>query len=291
MLVAHVEQAGVWLVKGGMSHVATTIADLASSFGAELRYGETVTEIGVKNGKVHDVRLDSGQRLEAEAVVLNADVSALTAGLFGADAQKAVRSPGVKDRSLSAVTFELAARAKGFPMVRHNVFFSSDYAAEFEALVGRKQLPSEPTIYICAQDRDDQSGEGPNAPERMLFVMNAPATGDIHTFSQEEIERCVDTAFSQLARFGLSVDRTSGAMNVTTPTDFAQRFPATGGAIYGRASHGWTASFRRPGCRTRIPGLYLAGGSIHPGPGLPMAALSGRMAAESLLSDYASIRM
>jgi 1-hydroxycarotenoid 3,4-desaturase len=65
-------------------------------------------------------------------------------------------------------------------------------------------------------------------------------------------------------------------------------FPATGGALYGQASHGWAASFRRPAARTRLPGLYLAGGSTHPGPGVPMAALSGRLAAASLLQDLPS---
>ena len=75
------------------------------------------------------------------------------------------------------------------------------------------------------------------------------------------------------------------ATQVTTPADFNRMFPATGGALYGRSSHGWTASFQRPGARTRIPGLYLAGGSTHPGPGVPMAALSGRSAAASLIAD------
>ena len=65
-------------------------------------------------------------------------------------------------------------------------------------------------------------------------------------------------------------------------------FPATGGALYGQASHGWAASFTRPGSRTRLQGLYLAGGSTHPGPGVPMAALSGRLAAASVLQDLRS---
>jgi 1-hydroxycarotenoid 3,4-desaturase len=75
---------------------------------------------------------------------------------------------------------------------------------------------------------------------------------------------------------------------VTTPQQWNQLFPATGGALYGMASHGAMSAFRRPGSRTKLPGLYLAGGSAHPGPGVPMAALSGRLAAESVKADLVS---
>jgi hypothetical protein len=84
-----------------------------------------------------------------------------------------------------------------------------------------------------------------------------------------------DATLQRLATCGLRI--LSGAAGVvrTGPQDFAQRYPATGGALYGTASHGWMASFKRPGARSQLPGLYLAGGSAHPGPGVPMAALSG----------------
>ncbi|MFN3613964.1 MAG: FAD-dependent oxidoreductase, partial [Rubrimonas sp.] len=62
-----------------------------------------------------------------------------------------------------------------------------------------------------------------------------------------------------------------------------------GGALFGRTVHGPWATFRRPGARSAVKGLYLAGGSVHPGPGVPMAAMSGRLAAAVLLADRASI--
>ena len=77
---------------------------------------------------------------------------------------------------------------------------------------------------------------------------------------------------------------------VTAPRDFHRLFPATGGSLYGPAVHGSMASFRRPGARTKVPGLYLAGGGTHPGAGVPMAALSGRLAAASLAEDLARSR-
>ena len=92
---------------------------------------------------------------------------------------------------------------------------------------------------------------------------------------------------SRLERCGLEL-REQAPSIVTTPADFHRMFPGSGGGLYGPASHGWMASFRRPAARTRIPGLYLAGGTTHPGPGVPMAALSGRLSASAVLADLDS---
>jgi 1-hydroxycarotenoid 3,4-desaturase len=164
------------------------------------------------------------------------------------------------------------------------VFFSDDYASEFRDIFKNHSLPGDPTVYVCAQDRIDA---GAGETERLLVLANAPAHGDERELTPEELDRCETNVFNQLRRSGLEI--TQASMMRTTPADFSKLFPATGGALYGRATHGWAASFRRPGSRTRIPGLYLAGGGVHPGAGIPMAALSGQLAAQSVLSDRASI--
>jgi 1-hydroxycarotenoid 3,4-desaturase len=241
------------------------------------------------NNRVSGVRLRSGERVDADAVVVNADAAAVAQGLLGAGITYAVPRAPVASRSLSALTWAISARASGFALARHNVFFSADYAAEFAAIFRRGELPGAPTVYVCAQDRDGADAGDRLARERMLCIVNAPANGDTRRFTPSEIEQCEERTFSLLTRCGLVLQRDSRNTVITTPAEFAAMFPATGGALYGRASHGWRASFQRPGARTRIPGLYLAGGSTHPGPGVPMAALSGRMAAASVLSDLASM--
>jgi len=179
------------------------------------------------------------------------------------------------------------AETTGFPLVHHSVFFSKDYAAEFTALAAGR-LADAPSVYLCAQDRDDDGALRVDGRERVQIIVNAPATGDGAPPSPAEIDLCTQRMLDSVSRAGLSLDLGASAV-LTTPNDFETLFPSTGGALYGPASHGWAASFRRQGSRTAIPGLYCAGGSTHPGAGVPMAALSGQLAVDCLLRDRASM--
>ena len=324
MLVAHVESEGVWLVEGGMQRLADALAALALELGVRVRCNAAVREIVVRGARARGVVLASGEVVEADAVVCNADTHALASGRFGAlGGVVSPTRPG--QRSFSALTWALRARTGGFPLLRHTVFFSGDERAEFDSL--RRGLPEAPTVYVCAQDRHAQDGgaqgrgaqdggargrgtrdwgtqdgsAGENdarldaladAPERLLCLVNAPATGDANPPTEKEIARCEQATFDHLRRCGLELEPASTpslALGTTTgPAQFEALFPATGGALYGPSSHGWAASFRRPGARSKVAGLYLAGGSTHPGPGVPMAALSGALAASAVMEDLAS---
>jgi 1-hydroxycarotenoid 3,4-desaturase len=290
MMAAHVEQMGVWRVDGGLSRVADEVAALAARCGATVRCDTNVTGIVVSSGRASGVRLANGEVVDADVVVYNGDVAALGSGRLGVDVATAADQVPRVARSLSAVTWSMAATTSGFELGRNTVFFSADYPAEFETLFRHRRLADRPTIYVCAQDRDDRgtldTAPRPDIGERLLILVNAPADGDLRPLEAEEIARCQTATFASLNRFGLTTKPI--ASTTTTPADFAAMYPGSGGALYGRATHGWAAAFQRPGPKTSVPGLYLTGGSAHPGPGVPMAALSGRLAARTALKDLGS---
>ncbi len=285
MLVAHVEQEGVWLVDGGMHQVAQALARVAAGLGVDLRYGTQGAEIKLAAGRAAGVRLADGETIKADAVLLNGEPTALAAGLFGQAATRAAQPIPFAQRSLSAMTFTGLANTSGLPLLRHTVLFSDDYRREFDEIAAAR-LPTEPTTYVCAQDRTDQDAPPDTTPERLLVLVNAPAAGNGHSFSQQEIERCTEGMTGLMQRCGLQVSFTEPPIR-TMPAEFNRLFPASAGALYGPAVNGGMASFKRPLSRTKLPGLYLAGGGTHPGAGVPMAALSGRQAALSILQDLA----
>lgn len=289
MLIAHVEQDGVWRVKGGMARVAEAMAGLAQRQGATLRFDCPVEEILVTGGKASGVRLASGERLEADAIVFNGDVSALGQGLLGSVAKRAAKPVAPHNRSQSALTWCVTAKTKGMALAHHNVFFSSNYRREFDDVFRARGLPESPTIYVCAQDRGDDCVPHKGDLERLLILINAPADGDLRPLRDDEILRAKQATWNLMAACGLEIEE---ANTVTTaPDGFNALFPASGGALYGRANHGMMASFARPGAKSKIAGLYLAGGSVHPGPGIPMATLSGRLAAQQVLADLAAHKL
>jgi 1-hydroxycarotenoid 3,4-desaturase len=285
MLIAHVEAQGVWKIAGGMNALANALAMVAQKNGAQLRYGSAVRRVCVRSGQVTGVELVSGEKVAARAVVCNADPAALASGLLGAQADRAVRAMPIRKRSLSALVWLVHAQPSGFALDHHNVFFSRDYPREF-AQIGSGQTPSEPSVYVCNLDHGEPTSGG---AQRLQIIVNAPANGDSKHYSAREKDQCTANMLRTLTRCGLSLPP-EFRHQLLTPNDFSARFPATGGALYGRASHGWAASFLRPGSRTAIAGLYCAGGATHPGAGVPMAALSGRLASEAVLSDHISIR-
>lgn len=272
MLVAHVEMQGLWRVEGGMIRLPEALEALARRHGARFRFQARVRHILVSGGRASGVMLADGETIAAAAVLLNADPAALAGGLFGAEAAGAAEKLPPQRRSFSAITWAMRAEPGSIPAA-HTVLHADDAVAEYAELGYRARLPARPTVTLWAED------------EGLLAMVSAPARADSRPLPAEAVAACGDRIAAALRRVGLAMP--DGERVVTTPADFDRMFPGAGGALYGPAAQGWQAAFARPGARTKLPGLYLAGGGVHPGAGVAMAAISGRLAAARIIEDRA----
>ncbi len=269
MMISHIEQMGVWQPRGGIAAVVAAMAEVARGHGAVLRLGAEVVDLRIEAGRARGVVLAGGELLQADAVIGNADAAAIAAGRLGQAAARVVPELPASKRSFSAITWAVAAT--GLPA--QSVFLPDDPTAEFTDLHFRARLPAQPSVQLAA----GEAGATAMVP--------APARADTRPLGRDAIAACGRAASALMARAGHNLNLEDAVP--TTPDLFAQTYPGTGGALYGQAVHGWAASFARPGASTKLPGFYLCGGATHPGAGVAMAAISGRLAAERVLEQRA----
>jgi phytoene desaturase len=277
-VVPFVEQRyGGWYLRGGLRTLADELARRVLAHGGSIRTGVGVSRIDTAGGRATGVRLADGGRIAADVVVANADAAHVYRDLLPRPA--AARRLGRAVPSLSGFVMLLGVRGRTPNLAHHNVLFPASYDAEFDAVFGDPAAPvADPTVYVSAPD---DPAIRPDGHEAWFVLVNAPRHGtgpgavdwSSATLSGSYAERVLGL----LARRGLPVADRLLFSHVITPYDLARATRAPGGAIYGTSSNGVRSAFLRPPNRSGVDGLFLVGGSTHPGGGLPLVVLSARI--------------
>jgi phytoene desaturase len=292
-IIPYVEmRLGGWTVRGGMYGIARALAALATDLGVELRYGTPVRRVVTGGGRARGVLCADGREVTADAVVMNADAVYAEQELLPGR-----RTPRLPEPSLSGFVLLLGVEGRYDRLAHHNIFFSQDYRREFAYLVDRAVPAQDPTIYVSVPPAGD-SARAPAGHSALFVLVNAPAlpagwrpgVAGIPTPWDEGGEAYADAVIAGLERRGLDgLAARTRVRRVVTPLEFGRRFNAYRGSIYGAASNSRMAAFlRTPNVSRSVRGLYFAGGSTHPGGGIPLVLLSGRLAADCVLAGGGS---
>ena len=286
-VIAHVELSqGLWYPAGGVYQIARAYQRLAQDLGVEIRTGAAVSAIELNGSQVSGVALADGETLPASAVVANLDAGLVYERLLPgfASGQARLKSWGRRELSCSAYVMLLGVRGQHPELGHHNTFFSADYRREFQEIFELERPPNQPTIYLAITSKATPADAPPDC-ENWFIQINVPALGQGWDWSTQA-QAYGDRVLELLAQRGLDVREQVEYRRDLTPLDLERLTGARRGALYGFSSNDRWAAFRRPGNRAPgLRGLYFAGGSAHPGGGVPMVTLSGRTAASLLMED------
>jgi phytoene desaturase len=275
--IPHIESRfGCWYPIGGLEALRVAFERVAVDTGVEIHIGVDVTRIVAPDGgAVSGVELADGSFEPADVVIANTDAEHLYADLLpDAAALKRVQRA---TRSTSGFVLCVGVRGLTTGLHHHNVWFSDSYRAEYDQL-DAGQLADDPTIYACVSSVTDPS-QAPDGCENWFLLVNTPPDVEI------DADVYGDLVLDRLAERGVDLRPRIELRHTMTPADIERRYRSPGGAIYGTSSNGKRAAFVRPANRGARPGLYLVGGSSHPGGGLPLVTTSAKIVTDMIVED------
>lgn len=276
-MIPHLEFGiGAYFPEKGMYQIADSLFQLAKEKGVEFHFSSPVEKMKWKEKGLAGLH-SKGTIFSGDLVVSAIDVSQTYSRLLGMETlgKQYVTLP----KSTSAIIWYWGMGRKTDPTGLHNIFFSRDYKAEFEALFQKKEMPEDPTIYLNISSKE-RPEDAPENGENWFVMVNAPANeGQDWDYLIGETRKKVLKKLSE--NLGFEVEIEIKVETVLEPRSLESRTGAIGGALYGSNSNGRFAAFlRHANFSKKIPNLFFCGGTVHPGGGIPLALQSAAIAAD-----------
>jgi phytoene desaturase len=266
---------GGWYLRGGLSTLAEALHRRCLELGVRIELDQPVRRIHTAAMAATGVETADGTRWPASVIVANVDAATVYGSLLPTRRPPA----GLDRRSLGGFVILLGVRGRTPGLAHHTVFFPPRYDDEFDAIFGPVPRPvPEPAVFVTVPD---DPAVRPDGHEAWFVLVNAPPHGPVDWRAADRADRYADHILSVLAARGVDLGDRILFREVLTPADLEAATLAPGGAIYGTPSHG-LGGLIRPANRTKVRGLFLVGGSTHPGGGLPMVTLSAEIVARQV---------
>lgn len=295
-VIAYAEAAfGSWHVRGGIYRLVEALVALAERQGVRLHTGRGVERLlrRADGRRVRGLVFTDGENWEADAVVVNMDaISALGGSLFAEDGRSGKRRRRLEraETSVSGYVLLLALDREVPGLSCHNIFFNEDYGREFREIFREAQPLSDPTLYVHAPGKVD-STLAPTGREGWFVLANAPPLDRNRDWPDSYADRLLGLLEERLGRHGIPFSRDWVTWKeARAPAFFEREYGAWQGSLYGLSSNGMRQAFLRVPNRAPWRNVAFAGGSAHPGGGIPLVLTSGRLAAEKLGAPTRSVR-
>ncbi|NWF90365.1 MAG: phytoene desaturase [Ignavibacteriaceae bacterium] len=284
-IIPHVEYSmGSYVTRGGIFSISKALKQLAENKGVNFYFNAKVEKIEVTRKSTRGIVL-GGKFYPYNAVLSNIDVLTTYKNIIDVDSKKVIDKLSKHDLSTSALVFYWGVKGKNEQLEVHNILFSEDYKKEFNDLFTNKVIHNDPTIYIYISSKYEPS-DAPKDCENWFVMINTPP--NINQNWEDEVKRFRKIILDKIKKtISADIEDKIIAEKILTPIDLEIRTGSYNGSIYGISSNDKFAAFlRHPNFSKDISGLYFCGGSVHPGGGIPLVILSGKIASDMIKKKY-----
>ncbi len=268
---------GAFFPKKGIRSIADALYQKAIHLGVIFQFSTQVSKVE-KIGERYIVNGDT----ESDILICNMDVASAAKGPL----KNFVSSKRKKyEPSSSALIFYWGIDREFKELDLHNIFFSSDYMKEFENIFHNRKIDNDPTVYIHISSKC-KVDDAPVGCENWFVMVNAPYVAG------QDWEKMINEARENILikvskRLGTDISRHIRLEHKLTPELIQSKTGSYKGALYGSSSNDRMAAFlRQPNFSSGHKGLYFCGGSVHPGGGIPLCLLSGKITTDIIAHDF-----
>ncbi|MDB4497622.1 FAD-dependent oxidoreductase, partial [Flavobacteriaceae bacterium] len=281
-MIPHLEQYyGTFFPTGGMHSITQSIYQLALDLGVKFHFNSKVDKIHISNKKA--IGISSNEKdFFSDIVISNSDVVPTYRSLLKGQKspEKMLRQP----RSSSALIFYWGIRKEFHALDLHNIFFSEDYNQEFKYIFKKQQVYNDPTVYVNITSKENKS-DAPKGCENWFVMVNVPSN------TGQDWDNIINNVRSNILKklsisLSVNLEDLIESETVLDPRLIESKTNSYQGALYGASSNNKFAAFlRHPNFSQQISNLYFCGGSVHPGGGIPLCLLSGKIVSDLILKN------
>lgn len=267
-----------YYINGGIFELAKVLEKIATEVGVKVNKNSEVEEIVCKGNLVEGVKVN-GEIEKCDVVLANSDVVETFSKLIKNNKTK--QKVEKLEPSLSGYVGLWGVKGNYEILSHHNIFFSNNYFEEFETIFKKKQVYNDPSVYLSISSKKNKS-HSPENSENWFVLVNMP-----YLAGEQDFKKVDKIIFNKLKEFNLDISNKIEVKKDISPMDLYSLYRSNKGSIYGISSNNRNSAFLRPkNYSSEFKNLFFAGGSSHPGGGVPLVILSGKIAANLINNKY-----
>lgn len=271
---------GTWYPMGGMHEISKAFEKIARGAGVEIKYNQEVTHITGASKQVNKVETKTDS-FDCDGIVVSGDYHHVEQNVLDPRFRKYDSSYWDKrTMSPSSLLFYLGVSKELPNLKHHNLFFDESFAAHADEIYQDPKWPTNPLFYACLSSKTDPN-VAPKGSENLFLLM--PIAAGLK--DQPELHDLYLKNFlgRMEERVGFNFEDHIELQRSYSLNDFKSDYFSFKGNAYGLANTLRQTAFLKPKMRSaKAKNLFFAGQLTVPGPGVPPAIISGRIAAKEL---------